>query len=168
MCIRDRDTNEAGIPSYRGGTDVCYLETSANGKVVDAVVFSGMPMGEYEDFVYLFKCEKETWTSGVGQLYTYYGVTSDGEVKEFESYDESRVGTVCYYFLRNDKTYDFAPAPYETDLVSVELLGDKDTVEYRYEGKNTESNIYSNLDKVYDLTDTSDLKAGDKVDTYDW
>lgn len=87
---------------------------------------------------------------------------------EFESYDESRVGTVCYYFLRNDKTYDFAPAPYETDLVSVELLGDKDTVEYRYEGKNTESNIYSNLDKVYDLTDTSDLKAGDKVDTYDW
>ena len=164
----NKDTNEAGIPSYRGGTDVCYLETSANGKVVDAVVFSGMPMGEYEDFVYLFKCEKETWTSGVGQLYTYYGVTSDGEVKEFESYDESRVGTVCYYFLRNDKTYDFAPAPYETDLVSVELLGDKDTVEYRYEGKNTESNIYSNLDKVYDLTDTSDLKAGDKVDTYDW
>ena len=163
-----KDTNEAGIPSYRGGTDVCYLETSGNGKVVDAVVFSGMPMGEYEDFVYLFKCEKETWTSSVGQLYTYYGVTSDGEVKEFESYDESRVGTVCYYFLRNDKTYDFAPAPYETDLVSVELLGDKDTVEYRYEGKNTESNIYSNLDKVYDLTDTSDLKAGDKVDTYDW
>ena len=164
----NKDTNEAGIPSYRGGTDVCYLETSGNGKVVDAVVFSGMPMGEYEDFVYLFKCEKETWTSSVGQLYTYYGVTSDGEVKEFESYDESRVGTVCYYFLRNDKTYDFAPAPYETDLVSVELLGDKDTVEYRYEGKNTESNIYSNLDKVYDLTDTSDLKAGDKVDTYDW
>ncbi len=164
----NKDTNEAGIPSYRGGTDVCYLETSANGKVVDAVVFSGMPMGEYEDFVYLFKCEKETWTSGVGQLYTYYGVTSDGEVKEFESYDASRVGTVCYYFLRNDKTYDFAPAPYETDLVSVELLGNKDTVEYRYEGKNTESNIYSNLDKVYDLTDTSDLKAGDKVDTYDW
>ena len=164
----NKDTNEAGIPSYRGGTDVCYLETSGNGKVVDAVVFSGMPMGEYEDFVYLFKCEKETWTSSVGQLYTYYGVTSDGEVKEFESYDESRVGTVCYYFLRNDKTYDFAPAPYVTDLVSVELLGDKDTVEYRYEGKNTESNIYSNLDKVYDLTDTSDLKAGDKVDTYDW
>ena len=164
----NKDTNEAGIPSYRGGTDVCYLETSGNGKVVDAVVFSGMPMGEYEDFVYLFKCEKETWTSSVGQLYTYYGVTSDGEVKEFESYDASRVGTVCYYFLRNDKTYDFAPAPYETDLVSVELLGDKDTVEYRYEGKNTESNIYSNLDKVYDLTDTSDLKAGDKVDTYDW
>ena len=125
-------------------------------------------MGEYEDFVYLFKCEKETGTSSVGQLYTYYGVTSDGEVKEFESYDESRVGTVCYYFLRNDKPYDFAPAPYETDLVSVELLGNKDTVEYRYEGKNTESNIYSNLDKVYDLTDTSDLKAGDKVDTYDW
>ena len=164
----NKDTNEAGIPSYRGGTDVCYLETSANGKVVDAVVFSGMPMGEYEDFVYLFKCEKETWTSGVGQLYTYYGVTSDGEVKEFESYDESRVGTVCYYFLRNDKTYDFAPAPYETDLVSVELLGDKDTVEYRYEGQNTESNIYSNLDKVYDLTDTSDLKAGDKAEAYDW
>ena len=103
-----------------------------------------------------------------GDLYTYYGVTSDGEVKEFESYDASRVGTVCYYFLRNDKTYDFAPAPYETDLVSVELLGNKDTVEYRYEGQNTESNIYSNLDKVYDLTDTSDLKAGDKVDTYDW
>ena len=125
----NKDTNEAGIPSYRGGTDVCYLETSANGKVVDAVVFSGMPMGEYEDFVYLFKCEKETWTSGVGQLYTYYGVTSDGEVKEFEAYDDSRGGTVCYYFLRNDKTYDFAPAPYETDLVSVELLGDKDTVE---------------------------------------
>ena len=164
----NKDTNEAGIPSYRGGTDVCYLETSGNNKVVDAVVFSGMPMGEYEDFVYLFKCEKETWTSSVGQLYTYYGVTSDGEVKEFESYDENRVGTVCYYFLRNDKTYDFAPAPYETDLVSVELLGNKDTVEYRYEGKNTESNIYSNLDKVYDLTDTSDLKAGDKVDTYDW
>ncbi len=164
----NKDTNEAGIPSYRGGTDVCYLETSANGKVVDAVVFSGMPMGEYEDFVYLFKCEKETWTSGVGQLYTYYGVTSDGEVKEFESYNENREGTVCYYFLRNDKTYDFAPAPYETNLVSVELLGDKDTVEYRYEGKNTESNIYSNLDKVYDLTDTSKLKAGDKVDTYDW
>ena len=164
----NKDTNEAGIPSYRGGTDVCYLETSANDKVVDAVVFSGMPMGEYEDFVYLFKCEKETWTSSVGQLYTYYGVTSDGEVKEFESYDESRVGTVCYYFLRNDKTYDFAPAPYETDLVSVELLGNKDTVEYRYEGKNTESNIYSNLDKVYDLTDTSDLKAGDKVEAYDW
>ena len=164
----NKDTNEAGIPSYADGTDVCYLETSANGKVVDAVVFSGMPMGEYEDFVYLFKCEKETWSSSVGQLYTYYGVTSDGEVKEFESYDASRVGTVCYYFLRNDKTYDFAPAPYETDLVSVELLGNKDTVEYRYEGKNTESNIYSNLDKVYDLTDTSDLKAGDKVDTYDW
>ena len=164
----NKDTNEAGIPSYRGGTDVCYLETSANDKVVDAVVFSGMPMGEYEDFVYLFKCEKETWTSGVGQLYTYYGVTSDGEVKEFESYNENREGTVCYYFLRNDKTYDFAPAPYETNLVSVELLGDKDTVEYRYEGKNTESNIYSNLDKVYDLTDTSKLKAGDKVDTYDW
>ena len=164
----NKDTNEAGIPSYRGGTDVCYLETSANGKVVDAVVFSGMPMGEYEDFVYLFKCEKETWTSGVGQLYTYYGVNSAGEVKEFESYNEGREGTVCYYFLRNDKTYDFAPAPYETDLVSVELLGNKDTVEYRYEGKNTESNIYSNLDKVYDLTDTSDLKAGDKVDTYDW
>ena len=164
----NKDTNEAGIPSYRGGTDVCYLETSANGKVVDAVVFSGMPMGEYEDFVYLFKCEKETWTSGVGQLYTYYGVNSAGEVKEFESYNEGREGTVCYYFLRNDKTYDFAPAPYETNLVSVELLGNKDTVEYRYEGKNTESNIYSNLDKVYDLTDTSDLKAGDKVDTYDW
>jgi len=164
----NKDTNEAGIPSYRGGTDVCYLETSANGKVVDAVVFSGMPMGEYEDFVYLFKCEKETWTSGVGQLYTYYGVNSAGEVKEFESYNEGREGTVCYYFLRNDKTYDFAPAPYETDLVSVELLGNKDTVEYRYEGKNTESNIYSNLDKVYDLTDTSKLKAGDKVDTYDW
>ena len=164
----NKDTNEAGIPSYRGGTDVCYLETSANDKVVDAVVFSGMPMGEYEDFVYLFKCEKETWTSGVGQLYTYYGVNSAGEVKEFESYNEGREGTVCYYFLRNDKTYDFAPAPYETDLVSVELLGNKDTVEYRYEGKNTESNIYSNLDKVYDLTDTSDLKAGDKVDTYDW
>ena len=164
----NKDTNEAGIPSYRGGTNVCYLETSANDKVVDAVVFSGMPMGEYEDFVYLFKCEKETWTSGVGQLYTYYGVNSAGEVKEFESYNEGREGTVCYYFLRNDKTYDFAPAPYETDLVSVELLGNKDTVEYRYEGKNTESNIYSNLDKVYDLTDTSDLKAGDKVDTYDW
>ena len=164
----NKDTNEAGIPSYRGGTDVCYLETSANGKVVDAVVFSGMPMGEYEDFVYLFKCEKETWTSGVGQLYTYYGVNSAGEVKEFESYNEGREGTVCYYFLRNDKTYDFAPAPYETDLVSVELLGNKDTVEYRYEGKNTESDIYSNLDKVYDLTDTSKLKAGDKVDTYDW
>ena len=164
----NKDTNEAGIPSYRGGTDVCYLETSGNNKVVDAVVFSGMPMGEYEDFVYLFKCEKETWTSSVGQLYTYYGVTSDGEVKEFESYDENRVGTVCYYFLRNDKTYDFAPAPYETDLVSVELLGNKDTVEYRYEGQNTESNIYSNLDKVYDLTDTSKLKAGDKVEAYDW
>ena len=164
----NKDTNEAGIPSYRGGTDVCYLETSGNNKVIGAVVFAGMPMGEYEDFVYLFKCEKETWSSSVGQLYTYYGVTSDGEVKEFESYDASRVGTVCYYFLRNDKTYDFAPAPYETDLVSVELLGNKDTVEYRYEGKNTESNIYSNLDKVYDLTDTSDLKAGDKVDTYDW
>ena len=164
----NKDTNEAGIPSYRGGTDVCYLETSGNNKVVDAVVFSGMPMGEYEDFVYLFKCEKETWTSGVGQLYTYYGVNSAGEVKEFESYNEGREGTVCYYFLRNDKTYDFAPAPYETDLVSVELLGNKDTVEYRYEGQNTESNIYSNLDKVYDLTDTSDLKAGDKVDTYDW
>ena len=164
----NKDTNEAGIPSYRGGTDVCYLETSANGKVVDAVVFSGMPMGEYEDFVYLFKCEKETWTSGVGQLYTYYGVNSAGEVKEFESYNEGREGTVCYYFLRNDKTYDFAPAPYETNLVSVELLGNKDTVEYRYEGKNTESNIYSNLDKVYDLTDTSDLKAGDKAEAYDW
>ena len=164
----NKDTNEAGIPSYADGTDVRYLETSGNNKVVGAVVFAGMPMGEYEDFVYLFKCEKETWSSSVGQLYTYYGVTSDGEVKEFESYDESRVGTVCYYFLRNDKTYDFAAAPYETDLVSVELLGDKDTVEYRYEGKNTESNIYSNLDKVYDLTDTSDLKAGDKVDTYDW
>ena len=164
----NKDTNEAGIPSYRGGTDVCYLETSGNNKVVDAVVFSGMPMGEYEDFVYLFKCEKETWTSGVGQLYTYYGVNSAGEVKEFESYNEGREGTVCYYFLRNDKTYDFAPAPYETDLVSVELLGNKDTVEYRYEGKNTESNIYSNLDKVYDLTDTSDLKAGDKAEAYDW
>ena len=164
----NKDTNEAGIPSYADGTDVCYLKTSSNGKVVDAVVFSGMPMGEYEDFVYLFKCEKETWTSGVGQLYTYYGVNSAGEVKEFESYNEGREGTVCYYFLRNDKTYDFAPAPYETNLVSVELLGNKDTVEYRYEGKNTESNIYSNLDKVYDLTDTSDLKAGDKVDTYDW
>ena len=164
----NKDTNEAGIPSYADGTNVRYLETSANNKVVDAVVFSGMPMGEYEDFVYLFKCEKETWTSGVGQLYTYYGVNSAGEVKEFESYNEGREGTVCYYFLRNDKTYDFAPAPYETNLVSVELLGDKDTVEYRYEGQNTESNIYSNLDKVYDLTDTSDLKAGDKVDTYDW
>ena len=164
----NKDTNEAGIPSYADGTDVRYLETSGNNKVIGAVVFAGMPMGEYEDFVYLFKCEKETWSSSVGQLYTYYGVTSDGEVKEFESYDASRVGTVCYYFLRNDKTYDFAPAPYETDLVSVELLGDKDTVEYRYEGQNTESNIYSNLDKVYDLTDTSDLKAGDKVDTYDW
>ena len=135
---------------------------------IQGVKYDKDEVSGYEDFVYLFKCEKETWTSGVGQLYTYYGVTSDGEVKEFESYDESRVGTVCYYFLRNDKTYDFAPAPYETDLVSVELLGDKDTVEYRYEGKNTESNIYSNLDKVYDLTDTSDLKAGDKVDTYDW
>ena len=164
----NKDTNEAGIPSYADGTDVRYLETSGNNKVIGAVVFAGMPMGEYEDFVYLFKCEKETWSSSVGQLYTYYGVTSDGEVKEFESYDASRVGTVCYYFLRNDKTYDFAPAPYETDLVSVELLGNKDTVEYRYEGQNTESNIYSNLDKVYDLTDTSDLKAGDKVDTYDW
>ena len=164
----NKDTNEAGIPSYADGTDVRYLETSGNNKVIGSVVFAGMPMGEYEDFVYLFKCEKETWSSSVGQLYTYYGVTSDGEVKEFESYDASRVGTVCYYFLRNDKTYDFAPAPYETDLVSVELLGNKDTVEYRYEGQNTESNIYSNLDKVYDLTDTSDLKAGDKVDTYDW
>ena len=164
----NKDTNEAGIPSYRDGTDVRYLETSGNNKVIGAVVFAGMPMGEYEDFVYLFKCEKETWSSSVGQLYTYYGVTSDGEVKEFESYDASRVGTVCYYFLRNDKTYDFAPAPYETDLVSVELLGDKDTVEYRYEGQNTESNIYSNLDKVYDLTDTSDLKAGDKAEAYDW
>ena len=164
----NKDTNEAGIPSYADGTDVRYLETSGNNKVIGAVVFAGMPMGEYEDFVYLFKCEKETWTSSVGQLYTYYGVTSDGEVKEFESYDESRVGTVCYYFLRNDKTYDFAPAPYETNLVSVELLGNKDTVEYRYEGQNTESNIYSNLDKVYDLTDTSDLKAGDKVEAYDW
>ena len=164
----NKDTNEAGIPSYADGTDVRYLETSGNNKVIGAVVFAGMPMGEYEDFVYLFKCEKETWTSGVGQLYTYYGVTSDGEVKEFESYDENRVGTVCYYFLRNDKTYDFAPAPYETDLVSVELLGNKDTVEYRYEGQNTESNIYSNLDKVYDLTDTSKLKAGDKVEAYDW
>ena len=164
----NKDTNEAGIPSYADGTDVRYLETSGNNKVVGAVVFAGMPMGEYEDFVYLFKCEKETWSSSVGQLYTYYGVTSDGEVKEFESYDESRVGTVCYYFLRNDKTYDFAAAPYETNLVSVELLGNKDTVEYRYEGQNTEPNIYSNLDKVYDLTDTSDLKAGDKVDTYDW
>ena len=145
----NKDTNEAGIPSYADGTDVRYLETSGNNKVIGAVVFAGMPMGEYEDFVYLFKCEKETWSSSVGQLYTYYGVTSDGEVKEFESYDASRVGTVCYYFLRNDKTYDFAPAPYETDLVSVELLGNKDTVEYRYEGQNTESNIYSNLDKVY-------------------
>ena len=164
----NKDTNEAGIPSYADGTDVRYLETSGNNKVIGAVVFAGMPMGEYEDFVYLFKCEKETWSSSVGQLYTYYGVTSDGEVKEFESYDASRVGTVCYYFLRNDKTYDFAPAPYETDLVSVELLGNKDTVEYRYEGKNTESNIYSNLDKVYDLTDTSKLKAGDKVEAYDW
>ena len=164
----NKDTNEAGIPSYADGTDVRYLETSGNNKVIGAVVFAGMPMGEYEDFVYLFKCEKETWSSSVGQLYTYYGVTSDGEVKEFESYDASRVGTVCYYFLRNDKTYDFAPAPYETDLVSVELLGNKDTVEYRYEGQNTESNIYSNLYKCYDLTDTSDLKAGDKVDTYDW
>ena len=164
----NKNTNEAGIPSYADGTDVRYLETSGNNKVIGAVVFAGMPMGEYEDFVYLFKCEKETWSSSVGQLYTYYGVTSDGEVKEFESYDASRVGTVCYYFLRNDKTYDFAPAPYETDLVSVELLGNKDTVEYRYAGQNTESNIYSNLDKVYDLTDTSDLKAGDKVDTYDW
>ena len=164
----NKDTNEAGIPSYADGTDVRYLETSGNNKIIGAVVFAGMPMGEYEDFVYLFKCEKETWSSSVGQLYTYYGVTSDGEVKEFESYDESRVGTVCYYFLRNDKTYDFAPAPYETNLVSVELLGNKDTVEYRYEGQNTESNIYSNLDKVYDLTDTSDLKAGDKVETYDW
>ena len=164
----NKDTNEAGIPSYADGTDVRYLETSGNNKVIGAVVFAGMPMGEYEDFVYLFKCEKETWSSSVGQLYTYYGVTSDGEVKEFESYDESRVGTVCYYFLRNDKTYDFAPAPYETDLVSVELLGNKDTVEYRYEGQNTEPNIYSNLDKVYDLTDTSDLKAGDKVEAYDW
>ena len=164
----NKDTNEAGIPSYADGTDVRYLETSGNNKVIGAVVFAGMPMGEYEDFVYLFKCEKETWSSSVGQLYTYYGVTSDGEVKEFESYDASRVGTVCYYFLRNDKTYDFAPAPYETDLVSVELLGNKDTVEYRYEGQNTESNIYSNLDKVYDLTDTSDLKAGDKAEAYDW
>ena len=164
----NKDTNEAGIPSYADGTDVRYLETSGNNKVVGAVVFAGMPMGEYEDFVYLFKCEKETWSSSVGQLYTYYGVTSDGEVKEFESYDESRVGTVCYYFLRNDKTYDFAAAPYETNLVSVELLGNKDTVEYRYEGQNTEPNIYSNLDKVYDLTDTSDLKAGDKVEAYDW
>ena len=164
----NKDTNEAGIPSYADGTDVRYLETSGNNKVIGAVVFAGMPMGEYEDFVYLFKCEKETWSSSVGQLYTYYGVTSDGEVKEFESYDASRVGTVCYYFLRNDKTYDFAPAPYETNLVSVELLGNKDTVEYRYEGQNTESNIYSNLDKVYDLTDTSDLKAGDKAEAYDW
>ena len=164
----NKDTNEAGIPSYADGTDVRYLETSGNNKVIGAVVFAGMPMGEYEDFVYLFKCEKETWSSSVGQLYTYYGVTSDGEVKEFESYDASRVGTVCYYFLRNDKTYDFAPAPYETNLVSVELLGNKDTVEYRYEGQNTESNIYSNLDKVYDLTDTSKLKAGDKAEAYDW
>ena len=164
----NKDTNEAGIPSYADGTDVCYLETSGNNKVVDAVVFAGMPMGEYEDFVYLFKCEKETWSSSVGQLYTYYGVTSDGEVKEFESYDDSRVGTVCYYFLRNDKTYDFGPVPFEWEFVSVELLGDKDTVEYRYEGGKTQSEIYSNLDKIYDLTDTSDLKAGDKVDTYDW
>ena len=164
----NKDTNEAGIPSYADGTDVCYLETSGNNKVVDAVVFAGMPMGEYEDFVYLFKCEKETWSSSVGQLYTYYGVTSDGEVKEFESYDDSREGTVCYYFLRNDKTYDFGPVPFEWEFVSVELLGDKDTVEYRYEGGKTQSEIYSNLDKIYDLTDTSDLKAGDKVDTYDW
>ena len=164
----NKDTNEAGIPSYADGTDVCYLETSGNNKVVDAVVFAGMPMGEYEDFVYLFKCEKETWSSSVGQLYTYYGVTSDGEVKEFESYDDSREGTVCYYFLRNDKTYDFGPVPFEWEFVSVELLGDKDTVEYRYEGGKTQSEIYSNLDKIYDLTDTSDLKAGDKVETYDW
>ena len=53
-------------------------------------------MGEYEDFVYLFKCEKETWTSGVGQLYTYYGVNSAGEVKEFESYNEGREGTPLF------------------------------------------------------------------------
>ena len=164
---------QAGVLKNVKGVD---LNAPATRELVSELLFRSIqvPMVTYtaafgyEDFVYLFKCEKETWTSGVGQLYTYYGVTSDGEVKEFESYDASRVGTVCYYFLRNDKTYDFAPAPYETDLVSVELLGDKDTVEYRYEGKNTESNIYSNLDKVYDLTDTSDLKAGDKVDTYDW
>ena len=164
----DKDTNEAGIPSYAYHTGVNYLETSASGKIVDAVVFSGMPMGEYEDFVYLFKCKEASWTSGVGELYTYYGVTSDGEVKEFESYNENCVGTVCYYFLRNDKTYDFMNSEYMANLVSVSLLGEKNTVEYRFEGQNTESWVYSNLDKAYDLTDTSELKAGDKVVPYDW
>lgn len=51
----NKDTNEAGIPSYRGGTDVWLPRDQRHNKVVDAVVFSGMPMGEYEDFVYLFK-----------------------------------------------------------------------------------------------------------------
>ena len=164
----DKETNETGIPSYAYKTPVNYLETSANEKIVDAVVFAGMPMGEYEDFVYLFKCEKETWTSGVGQLYTYYGVNSAGEVKEFESYNKDREGTVCYYFLRNDKTYDFKNSEYMANLVSVSLLGEKNTVEYRFEGQNTASWVYSNLDKAYDLTDTSKLKAGDKVVPYDW
>ena len=164
----DKETNETGIPSYAYKTPVNYLETSANEKIVDAVVFAGMPMGEYEDFVYLFKCEKETWTSGVGQLYTYYGVNSAGEVKEFESYNKDREGTVCYYFLRNDKTYDFKNSEYMANLVSVSLLGEKNTVEYRFEGQNTASWVYSNLDKAYDLTDTSNLKAGDKVVPYNW
>ncbi len=164
----DKDTNEAGIPNYGRDTGARYLELSANNKIVDAVVFDWMPQGDFEDYVYLFKCEKESWTSAQGQLYTYYGVTSEGEVKEFESYNQGRVGTVCYYFLRNDKTYDFDIAPYETNLVSVELLGNKNTVEYRYEGGHTKAEIYSNLDKIYDLIDTSDLKDGDKVDAYDW
>ena len=43
----NKDTNEAGIPSYADGTDVRYLETSGNNKVIGAVVFAGMPMGEY-------------------------------------------------------------------------------------------------------------------------
>ena len=158
----DKDTNEDGIPSYAAGTEVGYLDL--DGELVKAAAFEGMTMADYDEYAYIYDYSKTTTTASKLDVYTYYGVNSDGEVIEFSAYKDYNgfngkdvIGHVVWYLERQDGLAEFGPK--DATLFSLTKVGNGNTVKAREEGKNTSWDTYMNADVVYDLTDTSDDKV---------
>ena len=183
----DKDDNAEGVPSYSAntidgtanttsdlkkyGTEVKYLVPGEDSEI-KAAVLSGMQIASYDNYAYIYKCTKETTTGASAKVYTFLGVDSDGNKVEFQAYKSGSEmtasdyeGKIVSYFERQDGYYDFGVV--EGDKYSITCVGgDAKTVKFREEGTGTNEVLFSNLGKIYDVTDTSALT--DEGNTYDF
>ena len=168
-----KDTNDSGIPSYAVDTEVKYLER--DGEALEAAVFNGMTQAEYDDYAYIYDYSKTTTTGSKLDVYTYYGVNSDGKVVEFSAYKDIMngfdgnkvVGNVVWYLERQDGMAEFGMA--DATLYSLaKLSNSSNTVKAREEGANSDWDTFMNASVVYDVIDTDDLKVDDTVGAYDF